>query len=288
MADRRNLGAILASASSFEQEYVCVPAYPFLIMKSQEGHIKRIFIIGAAMALLTQGALAQETRASSEDPNGVPAPVVMRHRSHKKTTVKTVHRKTAVKDASVHRTPRAILCPTDFPIRFTAYDRPTTDDTPSGTVMEISKVGFKGSKPVGLYAKDLEGEQISSLVSWENPERTHFGFLVTTTPASGNLYSVMFFLYHDGKLTMPIDEVATGYPVFPSIKRSDKTGQIQISFYDGSADVSTDEKKTVVYYTWSDTSHRFLKTVHEVAGVSVERRRPRARKIEKTEAASGE
>ncbi|HEY3781018.1 MAG TPA: hypothetical protein VGL56_08050 [Fimbriimonadaceae bacterium] len=263
-------------------------------MKSQEGHIKRIFIIGAALALLTQAAFAQESKASADDPNGVPAPVVMRHR---KTAVKgvSVHRKlvkkgtkTAVKDATVHRTARAILCPTDFPIRFTAYDRPTSDDAATGTVMEISKMGLRGARPIPMYTKDLEGEQISSIVSWENSERTHFGYLVLTTPASGNLYSVMFFLYHDGKLTMPIDEVATGYPVFPSIKRSATTGQMQISFNDGSEDATNDQKKTVVYYTWNDTSHRFLKAVHEVAAESVERKRPRARKVEKTEAANGE
>ena len=124
--------------------------------------------------------------------------------------------------------------------------------------------------------------------AWQNTERTHYGFLVLTTPSDGTLYNVLFYLYHDGKLTMPINDVATGYPVFPTIRKSDKNGQIQISFDDGGGDKTNDKIKTVVLYTWSDVSRHFVKNVHEVAAESVERssvKRSRGSRIEKTKAA---
>ena len=245
-------------------------ALPLFKMKRQEGQLKRILIISAALALVVQAAFAQEETARS-------AP-----KAHKKPAIHRVVTKP--------RNVRAVLSPNDFPITLTAYDRPTKEADASGTVMEISKNGYKSFKSEALYTKDLDGEQIASIVSWQNTERTHFGFLVLTTPSAGNLYSVMFFLYHDGKLTMPIDEIATGYPVVPSIRKSDKTGQIVIAFDDGNTAATNDQKKTVVYYTWSDYSKKFLKSVHEVAAESVSRERPkpRGKKILKTEAASGQ
>src|SRR5947209_1251659 len=116
----------------------------------------------------------------------------------------------------MHRQVRAVLSPSGFPISLTAYDRMSQDGTGNGTILQIAKMGYKTMKPVALVTKDLNNDQISSVVSWHNAERTHFGFLVLTTPQAGNLYSVMFFLYHDGQLTMPIDQIATGYPVFPT------------------------------------------------------------------------
>ena len=177
---------------------------------------------------------------------------------------------------------RASLAPTDFPITLTAYDRKTKDVDSSGTVLEIAKNGYNSFKGETLFTKDLDGEQISSVVSWENPERTHFGFLVLTTPAQGNLYTVMFLMYHDGKLSVPIDEIATGYPVFPTIHRNEKSGQIQIEFDDGNVANTNDKVRTLVIYTWSDWSKKFMKNVHRVAAESVERRR-----VEKTQAADG-
>lgn len=185
------------------------------------------------------------------------------------------HAKTVVAKGSKVRLLRAALAPSDFPIAIKAYD-----STP-GSVLVISK-SARGAKQSPLYTKALENEQVASVVSWQNTERTHFGFLVLTTPSEGNLYNVLFFLYHDGKLSIPIDDVATGYPVIPSIRRTDKSGQIQIAFDDGSGDATNDKVKTVVLYTWSDYSHRFVKNVHQVAAESVER--PRSR-VEKTRAA---
>lgn len=197
---------------------------------------------------------------------------------------RTIHKKSP--KTMRPRQVRAVLAPTDFPIRITAFDRATSDADTGGTVLEISKNGYKSMRPEALYTKDLDGEQISSLVSWQNADRTHFGFLVLTTPAEGNLYSVMFFLYHDGKLTMPIDEVATGYPVVPTIRQTDKPGQIQLEFYDGNTIATNDKIKTLVVYTWSDWSHKFLKAVHRVAAASVSRKRPK--KVEQTQAATSD
>jgi hypothetical protein len=179
---------------------------------------------------------------------------------------------------------RAVLAPSDFPISLTAFDSIKKTEDGSGTVLEIAKNGYKTFKPEALFTKDLDGEQISSVVSWQNPTRTHFGFLVLTTPSAGNLYSVMFFLYHDGKLTMPIDEIATGYPVFPTVRRTEKSGQIQIEFYDGNTASTNDKVKTLVIYTWSDWSKKFLKNMHRVAGESTSAVE-RGRKVEKTAAA---
>lgn len=217
-----------------------------------------------ALSLVAGGALAQETTA--------PKP-----KTHKKATVR--------KTLGHPRQVRAVLSPSDFPISLTAFDRKSSDADSSGTVLEISKNGYKSFKPEALYTKDLDGEQISSVVSWNNTDRTHFGFLVLTTPSAGNLYSVMFFLYHDGKLSMPIDEIATGYPVFPTIKHTDKAGQIQIEMFDGNTAATNDKVRTLVVYTWSDWSKKFLKTSHRVAAASAER--PRGKKIIKTDAASG-
>ncbi len=204
------------------------------------------------------------------------------------TRSRASHKKTAVGKTTAHRQVRAALAPTGFPITLSAFDRANPDTGTTTTVLEISKSGFGGGKATPIYTKALDGEQISSVVSWQNTERTHYGFLVLTTPSDGNLYNVLFYLYHDGKLTLPINDVATGYPVFPTIRRSDKTGQIQISFDDGSADATNDKQKTVVLYTWSDTGRRFVKNVHEVAAESVERssvKRSRGSRIEKTKAA---
>jgi hypothetical protein len=217
------------------------------------------------MACLASSALPQENRAAT--------------RHSKKLVV-------AHKTLSHPRQVRAVLSPSDFPITLTAFDRVSSDEATSNTVLEISRNGFKGTKAAALYTKALDGEQINSVVSWQNTERTHFGFLVLTTPSEGNLYSVLFFLYHDGKLTMPIDEVATGYPVFPTIRKTEKSGQIQISFNEGSSDATNDKIKTVVLYTWSDYSRRFVKNVHTVAAEAVERHRPA--KVEKTQAAGGD
>lgn len=201
---------------------------------------------------------------------------------------KASHKKTVAAKPASHRQMRAVLAPSDFPITLSAFDRANPSEGTTTTVLEISKSAFGGGKPTPIYTKVLDGEQISSVVSWQNAERTHYGFLVLTTPSDGNLYNVLFYLYHDGKLTLPINDVATGYPVFPTIRRSDKTGQIQISFDDGSGDATNDKQKTVVLYTWSDTTRRFVKNMHEVAAESVERtnvKRSRGSRIEKTKAA---
>src|SRR2546421_2216846 len=189
----------------------------------------------------------------------------------------------------MRRQVRAVLSPMDFPIRLTAYDRMNKEGTGFGTMLQIAKTGYKTLKPEALYTKDLNNDQISSVVSWHNSERTHFGFLVLTMPQAGNLYSVMFFLYHDGQLTMPIDQVATGYPVFPTIKHTDKSGQIQVELFDGNEDATNDKVRTLVVYTWSDWSHHFVKTVHRVAAASAERVMAPAgtagKKVEQTSAA---
>jgi hypothetical protein len=238
-------------------------------MKSPYGTlVKRISVSGIVTALLVCGVYAQ---------------------TEKHTVKPHVHKKVVAHKATTARVGqvRAVLSPADFPISLTAYDHPAKDVDATGTLLEISTNGYKTLKPERLYTKDLDGEQISSVVSWQNPERTHFGFLVLSTPSGGNLYSVMFFLYHDGKLTMPIDEIATGYPVLPIVKKS-ANDQIQIEFNDGNTDATNDKIRTVVIYTWSDWSKRFLKNVHRVAGASVERSRE-GRRVEKTqEATKGE
>jgi len=225
--------------------------------------LTRVFVGLAVLGAIAQGVCAQESEGGSR--------------------AKASHKVASRKPIGHARQVRAVLAPSDFPITLTAFDRVNPEAGTSGTILEISKNGFKSTKPLALYTKALDGEQINSVVSWQNAERTHFGFLVLTTPSQGNLYSVFFFLYHDGKLTMPIDDVATGYPVFPTIRKSDKTGQIQIAFDDGSNDSTNDKIKTVVLYTWSDYSRRFVKNVHQVAAESVERHR--GGRVEKTQAA---
>ena len=194
------------------------------------------------------------------------------------------------KKPMMYRQVRAVLSPSGFPITLTAYDRMNKDGTGYGTILQIAKAGYKSMKPQALMTKDLSSDQISSVVSWHNAERTHFGFLVLTTPQAGNLYSVMFFLYHDGQLTMPIDRIATGYPVFPTIKHTEKSGQIQVEMYDGAQDATNDKVRTLVVYTWSDYRHQFVKNVHRVAAASasrtmIKKEEPAPKKIEMTSAA---
>jgi len=184
------------------------------------------------------------------------------------------------KKPMMHRQVRAVLAPSGFPISLTAYDRMNSDNGGMSTVLQIAKTGYKTMKPEALMTKDLNADEIASVVSWHNAERTHFGFLVLTAPQAGNLYSVMFFLYHDGQLTMPIDHIATGYPVFPTIKRTDKSGQIQVELYDGNEKATNDMVRTLVVYTWSDWRHKFVKTVHTVAGVSASQASAAAKPVE--------